>query len=256
MVKISSRSSGRLPKRWRKRITYGIYLIILTFTAIVEQLGKRAKRLKAYIKKRQAVATAAAMVSLVLLAVIVSATMHSSAVEQDIITYSTDAPSEVKPDQTYEWKGRPEDPKKITIPNAQTDGLIQKVGKDQHGQVAVPNNIHIAGWFVDSARPGQLGLSVIDGHVDGRSETSGVFKQINRLSDGDTFQVELGSGTTLHYKVRSVHSVDTDQAASTLFSQVPSIASQLNLITCGGNYDRESRDYDKRIIVVGELVVD
>lgn len=51
----------------------------------------------------------------------------------------------------------------------------------------------------------------------------------------------------------TVDTVDLDKAASVLFSQHPTTTNQLNLITCGGTYNREARLYNKRIIVTAEL---
>ena len=174
------------------------------------------------------------------------------ATTSDVITYSTDQPDENRPGPDYDWKGGPNDPKKIVIPNASTDAFIQKVGVDQHQAVGVPNNVHIAGWFVDSARPGDKGLSIIDGHVDGRTDV-GVFEKLIKLTKGDTFTVELGNGSKLNYKVTDVVSVPEKEAAAILFSQDPSITSQLNLITCGGRFDRNARAYDNRVIVSAAL---
>ena len=62
------------------------------------------------------------------------------------------------------------------------DAYLQNVGVDQNNQIAVPNNIHIAGWFVDSVRPGENGLSVIDGHVDGRVANEGVLRTLKNYA--------------------------------------------------------------------------
>ncbi len=172
----------------------------------------------------------------------------------EIITFSTDTPVETPPiKQSYRWKGKPDEPKFIRLPSIGTEGFIQNVGVDQNKQIAVPNNIYFAGWFVDSVRPGQKGLSIIDGHVDGR-ENEGIFKRLSNLEKGDRFDIELGDGSTRQFKVRSIDVVPTEQAANYLFSQDPAVVHQLNLITCGGNYNAEAGGYDQRIIVTSELV--
>lgn len=170
-----------------------------------------------------------------------------------VITYSTDSPDESKTNaDNYNWKGEDNDPKKIRIAKFGVDAFIQKAGVDQNKQVAVPNNVHLASWFVETQRPGQKGLSVIDGHVSGKT-TDGVFKNLSKLVKDDTFEIELGNGKMLTYKVLKVDSVPTDQAASILFSQEPQVASQVNLITCTGTYVAKDRAYDKRVIVSAEL---
>ena len=176
-----------------------------------------------------------------------------SDVSDDVITYSTDKPDETKPDGSYAWNGRPEEPRFIKLPTISVEGFIQKNGVDQNNQVAVPNNIHLAGWFVDSVRPGQTGLSIIVGHVDGLNE-AGIFKNLEKLRIGDKFTVEQGSGKVLSYSVKDVTTVDEEKAVNSLFSQDPKVKSQLNLITCGGKFNQSLQSYDQRVIVSSELI--
>lgn len=170
----------------------------------------------------------------------------------EVITYSTDRPDETKPDDETVWEGTDSDPKKIIIPSLGVNNYIQNVGIDQNQEVAVPNNIHYAGWFVDSVRPGDKGLSIIDGHLNGSTE-DGIFIHLDKLKTGETFAIEFGDGSSRSFRVMTVDTVDLDKAASVLFSQHPTTTNQLNLITCGGTYNREARLYNKRIIVAAEL---
>jgi LPXTG-site transpeptidase (sortase) family protein len=170
-----------------------------------------------------------------------------------VVTHSTDKPDETKPAKNYEWKGTLDDPKYINLPTITAGGFIQTVGVDQNKQVAVPSNIHMAGWFRDSVKPGQKGLSIIDGHLDGK-DADGIFIHLQKMKQDDTFTIEFGDGSTKQFKVTSITTVDTKDAANVLFSQNPKATSQLNLITCGGTFDRSSRLYDKRVIVSSELV--
>jgi LPXTG-site transpeptidase (sortase) family protein len=172
---------------------------------------------------------------------------------EPLITYSTDSPDESKEAaQNYQWRGASDEPKRIIIDKIGVDAMVQKAGVDQHKKVAVPNNVHLAGWFSDSVKPGQNGLSVIAGHVTGRT-SDGVFKQLELLHAGDTFSVELGSGDIKRYVVTNKLKLPEPETASQLFSQDPKIKSQLNLITCGGEFDQASEQYADRIIISGEL---
>jgi LPXTG-site transpeptidase (sortase) family protein len=171
----------------------------------------------------------------------------------EVITYSTDQPIEEPPPKDYKWSGGESDPKRIILPTVSVDGFVQRVGVDQNKEVAVPDNIHMAGWFINTAQPGQKGLSVIDGHVDGR-EQGGIFRRLKELRKDDEFQIELGSGDIKRFKVMQITEVNAKEAASILFSQSPKVTSQLNLITCGGTYDKASQRYDKRVIVSASLL--
>ncbi len=157
--------------------------------------------------------------------------------------------------RSYHWRGAADEPKKLTINSIEVNAYIQKAGIDQHGKVAVPNNTHLAGWFADSVRPGNSGLSVIAGHVSGRTG-GGIFKNLHGVKVGDVIGVELGNGKTVMYKTFQTQSVKEADAASALFSQDPRVTEQLQLITCIGTYDNKADTYDSRLIVSAERVAD
>lgn len=172
----------------------------------------------------------------------------------ETVQYSTETPSEQKLASDFNWKGNANEPKKITIEKQGIDGFVQKVGVDQNKQVAVPNNIHVAGWFTDSVRPGDKGLSIIDGHVNGRVSDTGIFKQLPKVAVDDIITIMFGDNSTKKFKVFAAEEVKTEDSASVFFSQNPTIANQLNLITCVGNYVDANGTYDKRFIVQAELI--
>lgn len=174
--------------------------------------------------------------------------------EEPLITYSTDQPDESKTNaNNYNWSGSADEPKKIRITKIGVDAYVQKAGVDQDKKVAVPNNVHLAGWFADSQKPGQNGLSVISGHVSGRT-TDGVFKDLSKLQKSDEFEIELGNGQVMRYKVIDTVTVKESESAGVLFSQNPRVKSQVNLITCGGDFDESANQYPDRIIVSAELI--
>lgn len=217
-------------------------------------------KLKAHLKKIIRVAKTnkllvGLLAGLLLVAVILVVVSRGPAPEPEpaLVTRSSDEPSETKPNpDTYQWKGAKNDPKFIEIPGV-AEGFIQRVGVDQHKAVAVPSNIHMAGWFVDSVRPGDKGLSIIDGHVDGRTQP-GIFTDLAKAKPGTEFTVTFGDDSVKKFRIAAVKTVATDKAENELFSQDPTILRQLNLITCGGTFDKAKRSYDERVIVSSELV--
>lgn len=204
-------------------------------------------------KRNKLLITFATLLLIFAVAVTVAVLFSTAKPQQKVVTHSSDRPDETKPGKDYKWSGSSEDPKYIKLTSIKAEGYIQNVGVDQHNAVTVPSNIHIAGWFTQSARPGQEGLSIIDGHVDGWT-SHGIFFKLKNLKVGDTYSIEMGSGKKYTYKVTKVESVETDKAAALLYSQDPSIKSQLNLITCGGKFDKKSKQYLNRIIVTSELI--
>ena len=194
------------------------------------------------------------VVCLILLAGLVHYRSESSFVDSGGgVTYSTQNPAEKKPTDNFQWKGEVEDPKKIIISSIGVDAYVQKVGVDQNKEVAVPSNLHMVGWFVDTVRPGQKGLSLIDGHVSGR-KNDGVFKDLEKLNEGDQFLVQLGDGSEIKYRVIGKRSASVKDSVSIMFSQNPKVSSQLNLVTCSGKYDEKTRSYDERLTVMAERI--
>jgi len=175
--------------------------------------------------------------------------------DQAAITYSTDNPNESKKDaDNYVWRGTKNEPKKIIISKIGVNAFVQSVGVDQNKKIAVPNNVHLAAWFKDSALPGDNGLAIIDGHVSGKT-TDGVFKKLNTLQKGDTFKIEKGDGRIVEYIVFKTASVPEAQASAILYSQDPSLSSQLNLITCGGQFNKQTQQYSDRVIISAQIKI-
>jgi len=170
-----------------------------------------------------------------------------------VITEDLDEPDELKPVAIEEYVVPADQPRRILIPKLSIDGYIQKVGTTSDDSVAVPTNIHYAGWYTDSVLPGQEGLSIIDGHVSGRYSAA-IFERLNELQPGDTFEVEFGDLSKTQFEVITNSQLPESESAAHLFKRDGEIESQLNLITCGGNYDRESESFRDRVIITSKKI--
>jgi len=142
-------------------------------------------------------------------------------------------------------------PREIILPSISAQGFIQKVGIDQNNQMAVPNSIYLAGWYINSVKPGEPGLSIIDGHVLGRYNDA-IFKDLINLKPGSTFSIIYGDNSEKLFVVKEVKLLLVNDTAVYLNEKDPNIKSQLNLITCGGTFDSNSQTYDKRVVVKSE----
>lgn len=174
---------------------------------------------------------------------------------EEIVSSYVDNPSEQKPtdEQERSFKVPGIEPRLISMPSINTRGIVQKIGILENNAIAVPANVHFAGWYSLSAHPGSEGLSIIDGHVSGK-KSDGIFKNIGNLKTGEMITIEYGDYSKKQFEVKSVNTVDEEDAIGLLFRQDSTIASQLNLITCSGKFDRATQNYTKRIIVVTSLV--
>lgn len=171
------------------------------------------------------------------------------------ITTSTDHPDERKISVTPDgYKVAADQPRVLSFPSLNESAYLQRVGVDQKGRVAVPNNVSLAGWYVKSVKPGDSGLSIIDGHVSGIYKP-GVFGRLSKLHAGDTFVVEYGDKSQKHFSVTKTQTVTEANANTALFVRQPDIKAQLNLITCT-TYVAHTKTYVDRLIITAKLVSD
>lgn len=163
-------------------------------------------------------------------------------------------PTESKPTTTSmgTYHVAPDLPQQIIIPKLYVYARIRSMSVNAKNELQAPGNIYDAGWYNASAKPGSgagSGAILIDGHVHGPTQP-GVFVNIKKLVAGDDIQVVRGDGKTFHYSVVKTQNVDAanlDIGAS-LTSAVPGKPA-LNLITCGGPYDKQSGEYTQRTLV-------
>lgn len=170
-----------------------------------------------------------------------STVLSSSAARPDETPVSSDSEYVVAADQ----------PRSIELPTIDARGFIQKVSLDQYNAVAVPANITVAGWYMLGPRPGDQGVSIIAGHVQGRYRP-GIFKHLGELKPGDTYSVELGDGTKRTFQVVASRSYSVAEVNREMFRPAPEIEQQLNLITCDGGFNKDSGQYEKRLLVVSK----
>ncbi len=168
----------------------------------------------------------------------------------EVVTYSVGRPSEK---EMGEYEVPSHMPRKITLKSIHTSGYIQMVGIDQNNDISVPTNVLMAGWYVNSVRPGDKGLSIITGHRDGIMK-KGIFRHLNDLKKGDKFEVQYGDRSVRNFKVRDIQIMPSEEVHEVLYEHRGDIEKQLNLVSCIGTYIRHLQTYDKRIIVITESI--
>lgn len=169
----------------------------------------------------------------------------------DVVTETLDDPEETKPDCSS-FSVPATQPRLISIPSLGINGCIQRVGIDQHGAITAPNNVHVAGWYINSVLPGQPGVGLIDGHVSGRY-AAGIFKRLPQVVKDSEISVEFGDGASKSFKVTEVLTVSVEEADVELLEQTEGVESQLTLITCTGRFNAQTQQYEQRTIVRASL---
>jgi sortase family protein len=129
--------------------------------------------------------------------------------------------------------------------------LGTSLGIEPNGIVQVPTGTTQPGWFRLGPTPGQIGSSVILGHVDSYLGP-GVFFQLRTLAAGDQVDVGLADGVTAQFTVNTVAEYSkTDFPDQRVYGSHG--ASTLQLVTCGGAFDHQTGSYLSNIVVYTSL---
>lgn len=146
----------------------------------------------------------------------------------------------------------PSPPVRLRIPAIEVDTPVIRLGLAADGTVEVPpiTADDRAGWYRHSPTPGQVGPSVLLGHVTVGAYGDGVFRDLARLRRGDRIVARRKDGTTAEFAVSAVRTVaKADFPADDVYGDVD--RPELRLITCGG--PREGEEYRDNVIVFARL---
>lgn len=144
-------------------------------------------------------------------------------------------------------------PRELAIPSIGVNTRIVQLGTLKSGALAMPNNIFDAGWYSASAKPGEQGAELIDGHVSGPTQ-HGVFYNIKMLKAGSKITVQRGDGQTFTYTVVTSKTYDANNVdlAAALTPITPGKPS-LNLITRTGKLDASGTHFLQRVVVFASM---
>jgi len=144
----------------------------------------------------------------------------------------------------------PNDPLRLFFPSQGVRVDVTRVGLTATDDInLVPLDRHplVAGWYCEGPQPGDLGPSVIVGHVDWGGSLA-AFGRLAALRKGDRVEVTNRAGQLHRFVITSRQQVK--KAAfpfDRVFGDQP--VSRLTLITCGGQFDHSADTYvDSNII--------
>lgn len=144
---------------------------------------------------------------------------------------------------------------RLVIPAAEIDAPVVTKGVDDAGVMQSPDNAYDTAWYDFSAKPGWGGNAVFAGHVDYIRVGKAVFWNIKDLQQGDLIEVRLADGTTYKYTVTYREQFD---AATAPVDQIvgPTSTETVTLITCSGTFNSATHQYDKRLVVRAERIIE
>jgi sortase (surface protein transpeptidase) len=141
-------------------------------------------------------------------------------------------------------------PSKISIPAINVASSFIQVGKDSRNKVEVPtgNDFEKAAWYKYSVTPGEIGSSVVLGHVDSAFTGPSIFFNLGALKPNDVIIIDRADGSTVKFEVDSIKEYSKD-VFPTDEVYGDTTESTLKLVTCSGAFDRASGDYQNNLVV-------
>lgn len=147
------------------------------------------------------------------------------------------------------------EPTKITIPKIGVSAPVGPIGLLPNGRVEEPplSKPNLAGWYKEGVTPGEVGPSVLLGHVDANKKPA-VFYRLKELKPGDKIQIARKDGSTATFAVEKAQRVDKDAFPHKKVFAASLDHAALRLVTCGGAFDPKSGHYKDNLIVYAKLV--
>lgn len=138
-------------------------------------------------------------------------------------------------------------PVKVTIPAG--SARIKPSGTISNGELQLPETTKVIAWWAAGAAPGETGVTLLAGHVNTRTEKSGLFTRLDRLRPGDKVSVTTYDGTQHRYVVSEApqNYEKNSLPNKRLFRSTGK--HELALITCSGKWDPRLRAYPNNLIV-------
>ena len=149
-------------------------------------------------------------------------------------------------------------PVRIDIPAIDVHSKLRLVGLNRNGTLQVPplNDGAItneAAWYKYSPTPGEVGPSIIEGHIDSAADGPSVFYRLGALRPGDRIEVTLKDGVVATFRVDGAREyLKSGFPTKTVYGGIRYPG--LRLITCGGNFDFSTGHYLSNVVVFASLV--
>ncbi len=145
-------------------------------------------------------------------------------------------------------------PVSVDIPAIGVHSELLRLGVNPDGTIQVPSlfgRANEAAWYKYSVTPGQIGASVIEGHVDS-DQGPAVFFRLGALRPGNRVIVKLADGITAVFRVTGVRQyAKINFPAKVIYGG--SRRAALHLITCGGAFDYTTGHYLSSTVVFASL---
>ncbi|MEU8222018.1 class F sortase [Kribbella sp. NPDC048915] len=140
-------------------------------------------------------------------------------------------------------------PTRLMVQSVGIDIPIRAVGVAADGQMELPPNPAVIGWYRFGPAPANPeGSVVLGGHLDSKEYGVGPLVRLRKLRAGQLVRITSYGGRTTTYRVDSVREVDKHRLAlADVFDR--SGTPRLRIVTCGGPYDPDNGGYQQNLVV-------
>jgi sortase (surface protein transpeptidase) len=145
------------------------------------------------------------------------------------------------------------EPTTVRVPKVGINAGLLPMGTNPDGTMETPKTNVLAGWYKNAPTPGEMGPSILVGHVDSAKEGPAVFFRLRELIPGDIIEVDRKDGKVAKFRVDSVEQFQQDAfPTQKVYGNIDHAG--IRLITCGGEFDRKAHKYLSNTVVFGTLV--
>ncbi|MFJ4466859.1 class F sortase [Streptomyces sp. NPDC089424] len=145
-------------------------------------------------------------------------------------------------------------PVRLLIPSISVDAPFTSLSVGDTGQLEPPPaaDTNLVGWYAKGVSPGEVGASIIAGHVD-TATSAAVFAELYELRPGDRFSVDRADGRKADFVVDDTETFSKDDFPDQRV-YADTDRPEVRLITCAGDYDHSVKDYTENLVVFAHLV--
>jgi LPXTG-site transpeptidase (sortase) family protein len=140
-------------------------------------------------------------------------------------------------------------PVAIFIPAAEVDAPIETTIISD-GRMQNPTGPFVVGWYRESGRLAEAGNIVMAGHLDYWGVPRAVFFHLGALDEGDEISLLGDDGNLYDYEIEWVRKIETGSEGHQAILDVITVTEEerLTLITCGGDFNRDTLEYESRTV--------
>ncbi|VVJ21846.1 Uncharacterised protein [Amycolatopsis camponoti] len=177
--------------------------------------------------------------------------------QREVVALATTAPPSVTPETTAPPTSAAElptptrviNPTVLKLPEIGVTATVLPAGVDETGAFDAPRDVGAVGWYrYGPGLDANTGSLVIGGHVDSAESGPGAFFQLHRVRPGSSLQLIGDDGKTRTYVVTAREQIPKEDIDLRTYFDTEG-SPRVTLFTCGGTFDRKTRNYLDNIVV-------